>query len=593
MNNMNLLRTFASKSQIFRFVPFRISFAILLLILSIKTSLGQQLEISTTTYDAFGLFVKVSEDEAIYFFREGIMHNTLTPPVGKIVAQKYTYSTNSWSSRWTVFDDPNYDDRNLSGGLSANGDKIILNFTLTKRIAGVYHFDYIISIRSTDLSGTNWSNPTIIFDNTQNSNLIPIYEFYNASNSDRIYTATIDSLLMDSLGYVYQGIRFHGLNTQPSGSEKLYEYWSDSVQSHFYTLDTNQSYLQNLNYENKGMVCFVYADSVASSFPIFKYSHNQLHKHGFSFFKHERGYQDQGYMNTGSNFYAFARFAGHSSFGKQVLTNNSDIVAGWYARNSDLKYYCNTMRSMDDGVSWNFFDSKINEGDIFYGEANLNYLGEDSILSVMRNNTPPFFVGMSLSIDGGKTWPDATFTNISGTNTILPYSFFDNSTGKLHCCALDRGSQTFKYYSAEIQQLLSNPANCWQQEAIIDNFKMNGYASSVKFADTTILFLYAKELSGTNSNTYSFRITTESPLSLIDIVAQNEIKIFPNPFDQQIQIYDLVEPLEFRLTDINGRIVKSGQTYSNTFVISTSDIAKGFYYLFDSKKSLCKKLIKL
>ncbi|MCF8374017.1 MAG: glycoside hydrolase [Bacteroidales bacterium] len=490
---------------------------ILLFLLSLmQPSYSQQIEIESNTYDSFGLFIKVSDDEAIYFFRQASSHNTLHPPSGKIVAQKYTYSENTWSTRWTVFNDPYFDDRNLSGGLNSTGDKIILNFCQIKKVSGVIHFSFMKSIQSTDLSGTSWSSPTIIFDNTVNKELIPIYEYQKLSNNDHIYTAKTDQALTDSLGYVYVGQRFYGFKTAKDGSVPLYEHWNPSLQSHIYSIGTNPINHQNTGYERKGIVCYVFPEPVENGFPVYHFLDDEKGMSGFSFFKNDPNLHDQGFKNTGLAFYAFAKFDHVGSFGKSVITNQGDIIVGWYAKNRDSKNYCNTMRSTDNGQNWTFFDGKINEGINFYCEANLNYLGPDTIVSVMRNNNLPYMAGVSLSVDDGQTWTAPTLSNIYGSNHILPYTFYDDATNKIYCCALDRGSKAFTCYSTEKQQILKRPRNCWHEEAFIDYFEMNGYASAVKFADSVIMFIYAKEVSPTSCDLFSFKIHTKSPSGVSD-----------------------------------------------------------------------------
>lgn len=486
--------------------------SILLFLLSLMLlSYSQQIEIESNTYDSFGLFIKVSDNEAIYFFREASSHNTLHPPSGKIVAQKYTYSENSWSSRWTVFDDPYFDDRNLSGGLNSTGDKIILNFSQIKKVSWVIHFSFMKSIQSTDLSGTSWSSPTILFDNTENKELIPIYEYQKISNNDRIYSPKTDQALTDSLGYMYVGQRFYGLKTELAGTVPLYEHWSPSLQSHIYSISTNRINHQNVDYERKGTVCYVFPELVENGFPVYNFVNDEKGLSGFSFFKNDPNLHDQGFANTGLAFYAFAKFDHIGSFGKSVITNQGDIIVGWYAKNRDAKNYCNTMRSTDNGHSWNFFDGKINEGINFYCEANLNYLGTDTIISIMRNNNLPYMVAQSLSVDNGQTWSDPALSNIYGSNHILPYTFYDDATGKIYCCALDRGSKAFTCYSTEKKQILDSPTNCWHEESFIDYFELNGYASAVKFADSIIMFIYAKEVSPTDCDLFSFTINTKLP----------------------------------------------------------------------------------
>jgi len=140
--------------------------------------------IDTATYDSFGLLIKIDNDNAIYFFRQGTSH---VGDKGKIVAQKYTFSTQTWGTRWDVYNDANanYDSRNVAGGVI--GDKIYLFFT-RYNISGAALQDigYIVS---TDLTGTSWGSYTaittgfswgspygaLIDTNTVGKYIVPIY----------------------------------------------------------------------------------------------------------------------------------------------------------------------------------------------------------------------------------------------------------------------------------------------------------------------------------------------------------------------------------------------------------------------------------
>jgi len=114
-------------------------------------------QINTTTYDTFGLLIKVDDDNIIYFIRQGTSH---VGDKGKIVGQKYTLSTRTWGTRYDVYEDANgdYDSRNVSGGII--GSNIYL-FFLRYNLNTTTIID-IGYIKSTDLTGTSWGNYTSV-----------------------------------------------------------------------------------------------------------------------------------------------------------------------------------------------------------------------------------------------------------------------------------------------------------------------------------------------------------------------------------------------------------------------------------------------
>ena len=160
------------------------SIAFIFTSLTIYSQLSFGTTLNTASYDAFGLMVKVSDTESIYFYREGTEH--VGTNIGKIKAVKYNYQNNSWSSPWDIFDDVNLDDRNIAGGLNSTGDKIILHFT--QYDADNNYFLNIQTLISDDLSGASgtWtllSNP-LFENNVQKAGFSPHGHNITLNNGD-------------------------------------------------------------------------------------------------------------------------------------------------------------------------------------------------------------------------------------------------------------------------------------------------------------------------------------------------------------------------------------------------------------------------
>ncbi|MGV3631125.1 MAG: exo-alpha-sialidase [Bacteroidota bacterium] len=332
--------------------------------------------INTTSFDAYGILVKTGETEAIYFYREAV---SAVPESssgnGKIMARKYAYLTKSWGPKWLVYDDPAMDERNLSGGLNASGTQIILNFCLYKHDHPTSKYQYVKSIRSADLNGTGWSSPQTLIDNT---------------------------------------------------TTKLYDAFSPS--------------------------------------------------------------------------------------GHIVKCDNGNLVQPWYSR-LGTTYSCRLMRSDDDGLSWNVNDAYMYNGPLFYGEPNVENIGNNTLIAMSRCNVPPYEAGAAFSTDGGHSWSATTGTNIASANgEILPYTSFNPATGKLFCVALDRGARKLGLYESSQWEFLEDRANCWHFQRTLDSvLDRPGYASIISFNQLENLVLYSRRRRDTDADTWTYMHTDDFP----------------------------------------------------------------------------------
>lgn len=81
-----------------------------------------------------------------------------------------------------------------------------------------------------------------------------------------------------------------------------------------------------------------------------------------------------------------------------------------------------------------------------------------------------------------------------------------------------------------------------------------------------------------------------------DQVSKSNLKIYPNPFDDQIRVENLKEDIYFSIFNVGGSIVKRG-LLSTSQAIPTSDLADGFYFIIlrDAKGNNIEttKLLKL
>ncbi|MEO1053458.1 MAG: T9SS type A sorting domain-containing protein [Bacteroidota bacterium] len=338
---------------------------------------SQTNDINTSTYDAFGKFIKVSNNEAIYFYREGTSHVPYSSASnGKIVARKYNYDTDTWGSKWTVYDDPNYDERNISGGLNEAGDKIIIHFAQYKYSDSSNPFHYMKFMISTDLNGTSWGSPQTTLDNK---------------------------------------------------TSKIYDAFSPS--------------------------------------------------------------------------------------GHIVELDNGDLLQPWYGRGylGTGNYFCKIMRSTNGGTSWNLNYATIYDGSNFYGEPFIEYLGDNKLSAVARNNHSPYNLGISTSSNNGLSWLSMTATNIStSSGTVMPYTRYNPTTGRILCAVMDRGADKISLYKTTKWQLLENRTNCWSfVEQIDSGFDVPGYANILFFDINEYYTIYSKSVSSSDADTWGHAFTDE------------------------------------------------------------------------------------
>lgn len=115
--------------------------------------------LNTSTYDAFGAIFQIDTDTALHIFRVSTSHDNTK---GSIIGQKYTISTGTWGSQYTIYTDSSYDSK--GGGGLIIGSKIYFFFARKNYAGGpgtgFIDVGYIVS---TDLTGTSWSAFTSLF----------------------------------------------------------------------------------------------------------------------------------------------------------------------------------------------------------------------------------------------------------------------------------------------------------------------------------------------------------------------------------------------------------------------------------------------
>jgi len=134
------------------------------------------MKIDTDSYDAFGVLVS-TDNETFYFYRESLTHNQ--PGIDKIVGRSFS---GNWSDTWDVYynDNPELLISNIGGGVI--NDNIYLFFAMQDSPFTTTDCGYI---KSTDLTGTSWSERIIIdtpgLSGRINMNISPLINTENSS----------------------------------------------------------------------------------------------------------------------------------------------------------------------------------------------------------------------------------------------------------------------------------------------------------------------------------------------------------------------------------------------------------------------------
>ena len=159
---------------------------------------------------------------------------------------------------------------------------------------------------------------------------------------------------------------------------------------------------------------------------------------------------------------------------------------------------------------------------------------------------------------------------------------------------LDRGGRKFNLYTATKQALLQNTAGCWNFEGEIDTFKLNGYASTVRFAEGNYFTVFARtNVENTISDTKSFFWLRHAHFTGVKnaipyveestpLVFSPGLSCFPNPVDTRLylSVPDEITLNKLVLRDINGKTVyESDEKGLGELSIDFTAFKSGFYLL--------------
>jgi len=128
----------------------------------------------TATYDAFGDMVRIDDDTILHAFRQGTAHGTGT---GGIIGEKYTISTGTWGERYSILPAPSHSLKDVEMGIIRN--KIILFFKRENTSGDTLSMEFIFS---TDLTGTSWTDPTVLTPHAAFDSFLPKQNSFSETN---------------------------------------------------------------------------------------------------------------------------------------------------------------------------------------------------------------------------------------------------------------------------------------------------------------------------------------------------------------------------------------------------------------------------
>ncbi len=145
---------------------------------------------------------------------------------------------------------------------------------------------------STPNKVTNLPNPTGTTDNLLFSNFplsvehisgtVPVYRYWNRTNTDHYYTTDWNELGSGSGGYEFEQVEFYMSLTEQTGTTPLYRYWRSQIGDHFYTANFGELGFGGGGYVYEGIVGYVYPTQQFGTVPLHRYWNSQIGDHFYT-----------------------------------------------------------------------------------------------------------------------------------------------------------------------------------------------------------------------------------------------------------------------------------------------------------------------
>jgi hypothetical protein len=139
---------------------------------------------------------------------------------------------------------------------------------------------------------------------------VPLYRYWNPTNTDHFYTTNWAELGNGRFGWNYEGIQCYVFPSAVAGTVPLYRYWNPTIGDHFYT--TNWAELGNgrfgWNYE--GIQCYVRSTATTGAVPLYRYWNPTIGDHFYTTNWAELGSGRFGWNSEGTQCWVYPSATG-------------------------------------------------------------------------------------------------------------------------------------------------------------------------------------------------------------------------------------------------------------------------------------------
>lgn len=164
---------------------------------------------------------------------------------------------------------------------------------------------------------------------------------------------------------------------------------------------------------------------------------------------------------------------------------------------------------------------------------------------------------------------------VIGGNSSVSGNRTEPLKGVADCWFIGIDSQNLesKWQKAIGGSLIDEPIQIWETE---NSYKVVSFSNSPVSLDKTV----------STWGDYNFWVFEFDKIAGIDELT-DELNVFPNPCQDYIQIQSSSQQLSYSICDLNGQVVRSGNSDNKIFV---DDLKVGIYFLSLTKKGITKTL---
>lgn len=100
---------------------------------------------------------------------------------------------------------------------------------------------------------------------------VPLYRYWNPTNTDHFYTTNWSELGSGRYGWHYEGVQCYVFASQLPGTVPLYRYWNPTIGDHFYTTNWNELGSGRWGWKYEGVQCYVHSGAATGARGLYRY----------------------------------------------------------------------------------------------------------------------------------------------------------------------------------------------------------------------------------------------------------------------------------------------------------------------------------